>query len=292
MDAREVICKILSDNNLLPAQFAKILGVHPTRIYDLQAGKTMSITEKFAKTIVENYPQYSKAWLMSGEGSPYSEHPRNSVITGNVSGSGNNFVAGNNNTVGTVPTHEGSNISAAEEIEIKETIVVPAELVNREGYDIKESYEDGTIANEATIKPTQETVPPHNMKVYTETDEMEPEIGPNDPIFISLMQSPRDVIAGRMYFIDLYQGAIVRWVFPQEDGRLLLRAANSATPELVVKIEEVKSVSKVVAILKRPKSMPVEHLTVQATLEHRDHQINEMLSQQGRLIGIIEKHQK
>lgn len=199
--------------------------------------------------------------------------PQNVVYTGNVSGSGNNIVAGN----------------AADDVEIKETIVVQAELVNREGFDLKQSYEDGTISTEAQIKPTQDTVPLHDMKVYTETDEMEPEIGPNDPIFIALMQSPKDVIAGRMYFVDLYQGGIVRWVFPQHDGRLLLRAANSATPDIVVKQEEVRSISKVVAILKRPKSMPVEHLSIQATLEHRDHQINEMLSQQGRLIGIIER---
>lgn len=199
--------------------------------------------------------------------------PQNVVYTGDVSGGGNNIVARN----------------AADDVEIKETIVVQAELVNREGFDLKQSYEDGTISTEAQIKPTQDTVPLHDMKVYTETDEMEPEIGPNDPIFIALMQSPKDVIAGRMYFVDLYQGGIVRWVFPKHDGRLLLRAANSATPDIVVKQEEVRSISKVVAILKRPKSMPVEHLSIQATLEHRDHQINEMLSQQGRLIGIIER---
>lgn len=273
MSAKDVICKILSDNSLLPAQFAKILGVHPTRIYDLQSGKTMTITEKLAKNIVEHFPVYSKAWLMSGDGSPYSEINRKSAINVNLEGCGNNIVAGN----------------AADDVEIKETIVVQAELVNREGFDLKQSYEDGTISTEAQIKPTQDTVPLHDMKVYTETDEMEPEIGPNDPIFIALMQSPKDVIAGRMYFVDLYQGGIVRWVFPQHDGRLLLRAANSATPDIVVKQEEVRSISKVVAILKRPKSMPVEHLSIQATLEHRDHQINEMLSQQGRLIGIIER---
>lgn len=250
---------------------AEVLGVKQSQVSMMMNGRR-DVRPAHIKKLKERYGDIVSQFMM---GDPT---PQNVVYTGNVSGSGNNIVAGNGNNIGT-----------ADDVEIKETIVVQAELVNREGFDLKQSYEDGTISTEAQIKPTQDTVPLHDMKVYTETDEMEPEIGPNDPIFIALMQSPKDVIAGRMYFVDLYQGGIVRWVFPQHDGRLLLRAANSATPDIVVKQEEVRSISKVVAILKRPKSMPVEHLSIQATLEHRDHQINEMLSQQGRLIGIIER---
>lgn len=181
-----------------------------------------------------------------------------------------------------------------EEVEIKETVIISPEVVNRVDYDIKKKYEEGTL--EAITKPTQDVVPIHNMKVYTENDEMEPEVGPNDPIFVSFMQSAKEVISGRMYFVDLYQGAVVRWVFTQPDGSLLLRAANSATPDLSVKIEEVKSVSKVEAILKRPKSMPMEHLTIQASMERKDAQMDkqlELLKEAGqredRLIAMLEK---
>lgn len=286
MMARDVIAKILADNNLNPSQLARILGIHPTRIYDLQSGKIANITEKLAKNIVEHFPIYSKAWLMSGEGNPISA-ASNTVTTGNISGSGNQIFAGNNNRP--MMQLQPKQVEP-EEIPIKETVVVPADIVNRIDYDIKLRWENGTL--EAREKPTQDVVPAHNMKVYTETDEMEPEIGPNDPIFISFVQSPKEVIAGRMYFVDLYQGAVVRWVFPQPDGRLLLRASNTATPDLFVQPSEVLSVSKVVAILKRPKSMPLDYIATQTTLENRDNQINEMLSQQSRLIGIIEKTQK
>ena len=63
-----IVDKILSELNLKASKFAKEISVHPTQIYDLQSGKTKSITPSMADKILAAYPQFSKLWLITGEG--------------------------------------------------------------------------------------------------------------------------------------------------------------------------------------------------------------------------------
>lgn len=60
--------EILSELNIKASRFAKNIGVHPTQIYDLQSGKTKSITPAMADKILAAYPQFSRLWLLLGEG--------------------------------------------------------------------------------------------------------------------------------------------------------------------------------------------------------------------------------
>jgi len=49
-------------------QLADNIGVTPTQIYDIRSGKTKSITESIADKILLKYSEYSKSWLLTGEG--------------------------------------------------------------------------------------------------------------------------------------------------------------------------------------------------------------------------------
>lgn len=73
MVGSEVIFAILANEDLKPGTFAKMIGVTTTQIYDLQSGKVKRISEKVAEKILDIFPQYSKTWLITGEGSMLTE---------------------------------------------------------------------------------------------------------------------------------------------------------------------------------------------------------------------------
>ena len=65
------ILKELEVDNI--SKFARDIGVNRQRIVDLKSGKMAKMPYDIAEAIIERYPQYSRSWLLSGEGSPYSE---------------------------------------------------------------------------------------------------------------------------------------------------------------------------------------------------------------------------
>ena len=67
MNTPEIISKLLEDTGLNASQFAKSVNLVPTQIYDLKSGKTKKISDEVADKILRVYPQYQKAWLLSGE---------------------------------------------------------------------------------------------------------------------------------------------------------------------------------------------------------------------------------
>lgn len=173
----------------------------------------------------------------------------------------------------------------AEEVEIKETIILTPEQINQENIDLKKEIEAGTL--DVKVKPTQDVLPTHHAKVYTENDEMSPEIEANDPVFVRFLANKTDFINGRMYFVDLDNGSVVRWVVREDDDHVRLISMKA---EEVVPLSTVRSISEVVAITKRPKTLPKERVTFDEAIARKDNQLDTLLEQQGRLIGIIEKH--
>ena len=75
MSASALINKILETEGIKAAAFARNIGVHPTQIYDLQSGKTKSVSAEMADKIVAYYPKYNKYWLLTGEGEMTNDKP-------------------------------------------------------------------------------------------------------------------------------------------------------------------------------------------------------------------------
>lgn len=68
MSGSIVINTILEREGIKAGTFAKVIGVTPTQIYDLQNGKIKNVTGRIAKKILKAYPHYMYAWLLSGDG--------------------------------------------------------------------------------------------------------------------------------------------------------------------------------------------------------------------------------
>lgn len=239
---------------------------------------TRTINPEILKRIRLKYPDLNTDWLLLGEGEMLKTQSTNSVVTGNVSGNGNQIVAGTNMVLqdkeadykANHPKREDVEIIEPEEVGLKETVILTPEIVNKPGIDIKQELELGTLP--APVKLTQDIVPLHDAKVYLENDEMAPDIEANDPVLIRFMETKEAIVPGRMYFVDIYRCGVVRWVFPQPNGSLLLCSTN--TPNMEVSMDSVKSIAEVVAIWKRPKTMQSEKKAMLEVLSKRDEQLD------------------
>lgn len=73
MQGKDIIGLILNDLGIKAPTFASSIGLKYQRILDIQSGKTKKISPTVADAIIEKYPQYSKIWLLTGEGSRIRE---------------------------------------------------------------------------------------------------------------------------------------------------------------------------------------------------------------------------
>ena len=88
----EIISKLLNYSELNAKQFAEKIGLErPQAIYDIQKGKTKSISQNMANKILSAFPELNKSWLLSGEGNML----KNNV---NVGGENTGVVVNGDNT--------------------------------------------------------------------------------------------------------------------------------------------------------------------------------------------------
>lgn len=69
MTGADIINKLLEYYNLNSRAFAHKIGLKNAQaIYDIQRGKTKSISPKIADRIISCFPNINRSWLLSGEG--------------------------------------------------------------------------------------------------------------------------------------------------------------------------------------------------------------------------------
>lgn len=74
MNTSEIINKVIEYSGLSPAKFAaKIQSKTSQAIYDLQSGKTKTISSEMENKIISCYPEINKIWLHTGEGEMLKE---------------------------------------------------------------------------------------------------------------------------------------------------------------------------------------------------------------------------
>lgn len=73
MTPKQVIDLILYEQNINTNQLAKEIGTTSTNLYDIMSGKIRAITNDMAEKIRAKFPNYSRPWLLTGEGKPHVE---------------------------------------------------------------------------------------------------------------------------------------------------------------------------------------------------------------------------
>lgn len=175
---------IISTINLNAAQFAKSIGVHPTQIYDLQSGKTKSISPAMADKILAKYPQFSKLWLLTGEGEMINDTPT-----------------------------ETEDCEA--ETLIDETYVVPLVPIgvfagSLTGFDIEQVDARNC---EMVVCP----IPKMDWALEVVGDSMEPEYPNGSRVFVKKVNSAIFLEWGCVYVIDTENGLVMKTIQPSRD---------------------------------------------------------------------------
>lgn len=81
MTASEIINNLLKYSRLNASAFSKTIGLErPQAIYDIQKGKTETISVKMADKIISVFPEVRKSWLLTGEGEMLKETPTDADI--------------------------------------------------------------------------------------------------------------------------------------------------------------------------------------------------------------------
>ena len=166
------------------------------------------------------------------------------------------------------------------EKEIKTTIVLSPDIIRDPKVNLKEAFKAGELDDYA--KPTQDILPCHHAKVYTYCDDMEPEIRAREAVLVRLLPRNISIVPGDMYFIDLPSGGIIRYAEKEENGKLYLKARNSAYGDIVIDREEVQSLALVVQILRTPRSMSPKESTAAELLLNKDRHLDRLLEEMGK----------
>ncbi|MDE5902844.1 MAG: hypothetical protein K2H21_06460 [Muribaculaceae bacterium] len=73
VDAKAIIEAVLSHVGMRAPSFAKAIGINYQRIFDLQSGRTKKFNPGIVNLIVQRFPEISKTYLYTGEGSLVNE---------------------------------------------------------------------------------------------------------------------------------------------------------------------------------------------------------------------------
>lgn len=273
----------LKSEKISNSEFGRRIGACASYVASIRK----SISPDKIEGIAENWPDLNIEWLLTGEGEMLKSQSTKAPTT-STDQNNNNVLSDRQGNYTAHPKTEDVEVVDTEEVEIKETIVLGADIINQEGVDLGKELHKAPedMALDVEVKPTQDVLPPHEVKIYTENDEMSPDIEPNDPVFARLIPSPKLYKPRYMYLVNLEYGSVVRWVVPESDGCIRLVSRKGSD---VVTLASVKAMFEVVAITKRPKTMPIDLTTEEQRIERKEAQIDTILHQQGELIGIIKE---
>ena len=78
MTSKEIIDKILQIKGLNTKSFSEKIGLErPQAIYDIQKGKTKTISTQLSNKILSAFPDINRTWLLTGEGPEIKEEINN-----------------------------------------------------------------------------------------------------------------------------------------------------------------------------------------------------------------------
>lgn len=270
------------DKGIGQKELGKVLGVAQSQVSAMMNGKRVIRLEHFARLCEAYGKDFVESYILPKPSTTPFSATATILPTGLVDDLKEEIKDND-------PKPEDLEVIDAEEVELKETYILTPEIVNQEGIDIQKELNEGTL--EVQVKPTQDVLPPHELKIYTENDEMAPDIEVNDPVFARSIKDPAFFKPRYMYFVDLDIGGVVRWVDWANEEKTLVRLISRKAVD-VVPLASIKSMAEIVVITKRPKTLPVDIEPVERKFEKKEQQLNTLLEQQGELIGIIKEQLK
>lgn len=286
MNVKNRLKKFLQHENLGQKAFEEYCGFANGYVNNIRR----SITPTKLQQIALRFPHLNTGWLMTGEGEMLKTQSTHTVVTGDVSGNGNQIVAGNNNRL-TTPKAED-----VEDVETLEAIpVITTDQAKAPNVDVKKLVMSGSSqVKRLSIWEFFEKFGEFDAICPTYRDSMIPTYVPRDFLFIKYKQVTNEsyIKQGR-YLLDTREhGTILCIVEDTEDGYLTLSFKNARKYKpMRVKKEDVMSIADIVLMV-RMGDMAFETIDIgalQVQLDKKDMQIDNLFAQLGSLTNQMDK---
>lgn len=180
MYASEIIDRLLKFSNLNATEFAMKIGTKTTQaIYDLQKGRTKTISSSMVDKIVSCYPQINKAWLLTGEGDMF----------------------------------RNQDIQVAKDDKIESPTIVLLLPMYAHGGSLNDFI---TYAKEKDCEKVISPIGGVDFAIQVSGDSMSPEYPNGSRIFIKKINEKAFIEWGKTYVLDTCNGTVVKRVVPSE----------------------------------------------------------------------------
>lgn len=242
---KERLTQYLKLKKISKTSFGKSIGVSNSFVSSMRK----SIAPDKIQSIALNYPDLNIEWLLTGEGAMLKNQSGHTVVTGDVSGSGNQFVAGDNNVLHDVEVVE------SEEVELAEVIpVIPTDLAKAPGVDVQSLVKSGSKkVKRLSFSEFLDKFGDFDAVCPTYRDSMIPTYVPGDFLFIKYKEVTNEsyINQGR-YLLDTREhGSILGIVEDTEDGWLTLSFKNARKYKpMRIKKKDVMSIADIVLMVR------------------------------------------
>lgn len=232
---------------------------------------------KICKKIAKSYPDLNLDWLQTGEGdmlnpppvqaATMAPYPAPNITTGDVTGNGNSFVAGNNN---------GNVIDISEEAKREGIVFVGSSISTERGVDIKKYIENNAEELER-IDPVELLDEPDHAERVSGLS-MYPTLQPNDVVFIKILPD-KTLIDGKMYYLNTKSlPTMVRTV--KIDGDMVrLVAQNPNYGDIVINRSDILRVGKLAGMLR--KTFGDQYRDIEIMRRKKEEQIDALIGHLG-----------
>ena len=292
MSIKERLQKYCDERHTKIGTFCRVAGISGSYFNQVKGG----IGPTIRKQIEAKYKDLNIDWLITGEGEMLlpqvpvqaaimTPHPVSNITTGDVTGNGNNFVAGNGNAV------QPAEAVVVEEVKIESIPIVAPSVAAVRGTDIQEYVEQNADELERLDLSKIIENPDHAERVSGMS--MYPTLKPNDVVLIKILPD-KTIVDGKMYYLNTKNWPTMVRKVKIEGDKLRLIAENLNFGDIVIDRTDLIRVGRVVCMLR--KTFGDYFGEVEAIRRRKDEQIDNLITQNGeanrninRLITIIEK---
>lgn len=247
------------------------------------------MSDEKAMKIQRAFDDLNIDWLRTGNGEMLQQRGH-TVIAGDVTGNGNNFVAGDNNHI--EYTQDIIEEAKAEIIEAESIPMLPTEISNKVGCDIKAFIEENGDELEG-INPSQ-LLNGADLAEKVLKASMMPTFVPDDIVFVTFLKDKYTIVDGDMYYFALKSKPTMIRKVKIEGNNIRLIAQNPTYGDIITTFDDVRNVAKIVGLLRM--TFADFYSEMEEMRRQKEEQINKLIEQnkqsgerEDRLIALLEK---
>lgn len=193
------------------------------------------IQSKWLEAIVENYPQYSTQWLLTGNGEMLktnrtSRHNSDEHMP----------------IVDVKDTENPDIIQFSEQPNISTRPRIPLDAAAGSLSIVLQSVTE----SECERLPLIPTLPKYDFTIIARGDSMEPAIVSGDELACRFIDEKGFIQWGRTHVLDTAQGVVVKRIFDSGDF-IICRSSNSTYPDFPVAKDEIYQIAIVVGLIRQ-----------------------------------------